>query len=97
MNDSEHTSLDEEDKKRLNKWTKNEVDRGDMFRINPYDYFLVEEVTDTSVSGFMRDGVYVVGDSSTAEMSMKKVLSNLNEDEDSWEYQGNFTQLLPDK
>lgn len=82
-------------KAELETWSESDLEIGDTFDINPYEYFLVTEINKNSSSGFIRDGIHVIGEQEPASFDIEHVISQINSEE--WSYVGNNAQLIPDE
>ena len=66
----------------------------DLFKINQYEYFIITEITDSTATGVIRDGIYTVGDQYEAEFGLEEILNNVQTQ--SWEYKGVYSYLGDD-
>lgn len=90
---SEHSRR--QTKTELEKWNKSDIEIGDTFDINPYEYFLIISIDKDEYKGSIRDGIHVIGEQERASFNIEHILSQINSGE--WSYVGNNSQLIPDE
>lgn len=68
--------------------SREDLEVSDVFKINPYEFFIITEISNDTASGIVRDGIYTVGDQHDAEFTLQTIMDHINEDY--WTYRGPF-------
>lgn len=67
---------------------ENNIEISDIFKINNYEYFIVQEISKNNVNGITRDGIYTVGQQRSDTYRKSEIISFVKSQE--WNYEGKF-------
>lgn len=68
---------------------ESDLEVSDLFDISPHSYFVITEVNSDTVTGYVRDGIYNVGDSHEEIFTKPEIISKLETAD--WDYLGPYS------
>lgn len=66
------------------------IEISDIYKINPYEYFIVTSIENNKITGIIRDGIYVIGaEPYQSSHHPNEIVSKITNDE--WEHMGKYS------